>query len=722
MTWLTPMIGAVAAAIAVPTLLILYFLKLRRRDMEVSTTLLWKKAIQDLQANAPFQRLRRNLLLFLQLLILAAAALALAQPQWRTQTFQTQRHIILIDRSASMAATDTTDARGEPVTRLEQAKKQAGAMVESMRAGGVLSDSEADEAMVIAFDTEPVILQQFTRDRSVLKAAIESIKPTEAPTSIETTMAAALAHLPKRIVEGSAVEGLTGGPPVTIHIYSDGRIPDADKAKPGPENHVEYHMVGRSDAPNAGITSIRAQRSFDNPARLTVFVGLENNEPVPRAVDVQLVLDGAVAGIKGTTIPGAASDLDLSPAAAARTGAREREAGEAAPGAEAPAPAAPVSKPGAGGVIFALDHPEGTLAEVRLLSPSTGNAIEGDALALDNRGYLAIPPAKKIGVAVVGTRPNIYVATALGGLPLSRLTEFSPAQWEEQVRQGKAGEYDVVVLDGWLPESLPEEPGLPPGRYLVLGQVPGGSSGLSSNGEPAQGVIIDWAREHPVMRGLALDNVLIAKAPRLSVSGTGGASVLATSDRGAAVLEINTAVTRAVVVAFDPLASTWPFDVSFVVFVAQAVKHLGEEAGLQQVGRQVQPGQVVRDRLPAGAQGIRLELPDGESQELVAAADGTVIFGPIPRTGRYTVRWTGAAGPTDAADGSTVRRYYASNLADPAESDIRAAERIALASTEVQASRRTQTEGVKRAWPWLLLGALLIVMLEWYIYNRKVYV
>ena len=54
MIWATPMLAALVAAIAIPALVILYFLKLRRIPREVSSTLLWKKAIQDLQANAPF--------------------------------------------------------------------------------------------------------------------------------------------------------------------------------------------------------------------------------------------------------------------------------------------------------------------------------------------------------------------------------------------------------------------------------------------------------------------------------------------------------------------------------------------------------------------------------------------------------------------------------------------------------------------------------------------
>src|ERR1700677_2528821 len=84
MTWLPHFlnwpIALGAAGIAVPALLVLYFLKLRRREMAVSSTILWRKAIQDLQVNAPFQKLRRNLLLLLQMLLLLFLLLALSRP------------------------------------------------------------------------------------------------------------------------------------------------------------------------------------------------------------------------------------------------------------------------------------------------------------------------------------------------------------------------------------------------------------------------------------------------------------------------------------------------------------------------------------------------------------------------------------------------------------------------------------------------------------------
>src|SRR5688500_49564 len=105
-TFLNPLAAAIAAAVVIPALLILYFLKLRRREMPVSSTLLWKKAIQDLQVNAPFQKLRRNLLLFLQLALLILLLLALARPIINFTPGAGKLAVILIDRSASMSASD----------------------------------------------------------------------------------------------------------------------------------------------------------------------------------------------------------------------------------------------------------------------------------------------------------------------------------------------------------------------------------------------------------------------------------------------------------------------------------------------------------------------------------------------------------------------------------------------------------------------------------------
>ena len=129
-SFLNPWSAAIAASIAVPALLVLYFLKLRRREMPVSSTLLWRKAIQDLQVNAPFQKLRRNLLLLLQMLLLLLLCMALARPVANFTPGAAKLSVILIDRSASMSAQE--DYNGNKHSRLDEAKKLARSLVDSM--------------------------------------------------------------------------------------------------------------------------------------------------------------------------------------------------------------------------------------------------------------------------------------------------------------------------------------------------------------------------------------------------------------------------------------------------------------------------------------------------------------------------------------------------------------------------------------------------------------
>ena len=55
-----------------PAIVLLYFLKLRRVPLQVPSTFLWHKSIEDLHVNSIWQRLRQSILLLLQILLIAA--------------------------------------------------------------------------------------------------------------------------------------------------------------------------------------------------------------------------------------------------------------------------------------------------------------------------------------------------------------------------------------------------------------------------------------------------------------------------------------------------------------------------------------------------------------------------------------------------------------------------------------------------------------------------
>jgi hypothetical protein len=561
MNFITPWLAAIAAAIAIPSLIILYFLKLRRRDLEVSTTLLWKKAVQDLQANAPFQRLRRNILLFLQLLVLAAVLFALAQPMIKGQTLSGERFVILIDRSASMSSEDVEGPGGASapkVSRLDEAKRQAIALVDSLKEGDALfGQSRGDQAKVIVFDNTAESLQTFTNDKRKLKAAIEGIQPTDKVSSIADEQRSgiveavrlALADLPRRKVsdqvtdpEGNvlgnetiSVDGLYEST-VAMHIYSDGKLLGSSQARPGIENTVEYHAIGDPAAKNLGIITLKAERDYEQPTKVTIFVGLQNTDEQPRNVDVELLIDGVTAQIQPAQLPGANISQGADPSEAASAGAISNQQSEQVV-------ATQIRRPGTSGVTFRLDRTQGMLAQVRLRQPGTGERPTDDVLRVDDRAWLVVPPAQRMSVAIVG-RENLFLRLALEGLPLARFDRFSLTEFEQLWQQGRAGVYDVVILDGAIPNvgqqiistvttsatgaaattsaattsagtgtanAAGAQRPLPPGKYLVFGTVPAGL-GLTDKGLMTQpATVIDWSREHPATRNLVLDSLQIAQ-------------------------------------------------------------------------------------------------------------------------------------------------------------------------------------------------------------------
>lgn len=166
------------AALLIP-LVLLYVLRLRRREQTVSSTLLWRMGVLDREANALWQRLRPNILLLLQALTLLFLVFALTRPYTLAPAALTGRVVVLLDTSLSMAATDAAGGG----TRFEQARREVFSLIDQRGAG--------DEMTIIAVDASPRAVVALTRDRATLRAAVEALSPT--PTAANWSVALSLA-------------------------------------------------------------------------------------------------------------------------------------------------------------------------------------------------------------------------------------------------------------------------------------------------------------------------------------------------------------------------------------------------------------------------------------------------------------------------------------------------------------------------------------------------
>ena len=162
MPFTTPL--ALLGLLFVPAVIAMYLLKLRRDEAVVPSTLLWTRLVADVEANAPWQKLRRSLLLLLQLLLVIALALLAARPFLERPAGLARDIVLVMDTSASMAATDVVP------DRLTAAKQVAIEALKDLPTGGKVS--------VIAADRSARIVVNESTDLARVRQAIERIPVT----------------------------------------------------------------------------------------------------------------------------------------------------------------------------------------------------------------------------------------------------------------------------------------------------------------------------------------------------------------------------------------------------------------------------------------------------------------------------------------------------------------------------------------------------------------
>jgi VWA domain-containing protein/aerotolerance regulator-like protein len=155
---------ALLGLLFVPVVIAMYLLKLRRTETVVPSTLLWRRLAADVEANAPWQRLRRSALLLLQLLLVVILALLASRPFLERPAGLARDLVVIVDTSASMGATDVAPDR---LTAARDAVKNA---LRDLPAGGKVSVIEAGRtARIVATGTS---------DLGRVRQAIDSIQPT----------------------------------------------------------------------------------------------------------------------------------------------------------------------------------------------------------------------------------------------------------------------------------------------------------------------------------------------------------------------------------------------------------------------------------------------------------------------------------------------------------------------------------------------------------------
>ncbi len=261
-------------AVTIPVIVIFYLLKRRRVMLRVPSTLLWQRYLAETQASAPFQKLRKNWLLLLQILLLILAVFALTRPYFAGRQTPSSLRVLILDASASMQSTDV-----EP-TRFDAARAEARKWVDGLKPGQLM--------VILQAGPRTDIRQSATSDRQALRRALDACVVTDGPSRIGDAF-----KMAESLIRDVA--------DAEIHLFSDGSVGGLDEF----ENRnlpLVYHRVGLR-ANNVAFGSMEVRANPENPRQRAVFASLSNLSPVPVETLVELSFDAEVIDARPVKLP-----------------------------------------------------------------------------------------------------------------------------------------------------------------------------------------------------------------------------------------------------------------------------------------------------------------------------------------------------------------------------------------------------------------------------------
>ena len=606
--WWLPLTGIV---------LLLYLLKMRRRDVRVPAAFLWPQFTSDVRANAPIQRLRVSLLLLVQLLILTLLVFAAANPLRKTTGLHGKATVIVLDSSASMSATDVRPSR------FEAARSRIASIIATMSGSDQLALIEAGPVTRVIFP--------LTGDKAKMTAALRGLRPTDSPNDLSEALRLAAA------LTGQRDAG-------RIVVLSDGAFPPVKDFSAG-KAEILYESFGESGH-NLAVTALEAAQTAQG---IQLFAGIRNYDSQSRKATITFYVDGKVTDSRSLTVP---SRQTL-------------------------------------GQTLAI-APNSRRAEVRLAS-------DGDILKADNSAALFLQGAGTLRVLLV-TPGNLFLERAIALEPNARLDRAASLPEYERAGTPGEGRYDVVVFDGVAPLPVKAP------AVWSFGGISSDLPVIEAGAAPSHPHILTWKRDHPLLRHADdLDALLIEKGHKVRVKPEG--QVLAEGRDGPLLVVSETGGRRAIYAAWSLLDSDFPLRVSFPIFVSNALAWLSGGERAASGGLTVRAGQPFSIAVPEnGVHSLTLEKSNGERAAL-DAPNGFAIARGADVVGDYAIT------------GGKTRIEFVANLLNEEESDVAPRSSLELSGHTVGA--RGSTVVLAEIWRPLVLLALALLSLEWWIFARR---
>lgn len=248
--------------ISLPIIIAMYMLKEKNKNVIVPSLYLWQMAVDDNNSSTAIKKLKKNLLMFLQLLAALLLVMAIARPYILTDKLSTD-YVIVVDCGLSMNAADIDGGR------LTEAKKLSVKMV----------DNSAPDTRytVIKMDSNPSILISDSSDKSEVRDKIGELEATYEVSDTEATV-----ELIKMVCENKDAN---------VYVFSDEKI-DIDGIA------VNNIIIGES-VDNIGITNL--SHNIDG-SRIVVMVKVKNYGEKGVNKNVNLYADGKLYDYKEVNI------------------------------------------------------------------------------------------------------------------------------------------------------------------------------------------------------------------------------------------------------------------------------------------------------------------------------------------------------------------------------------------------------------------------------------